>query len=109
MNKLQIAKDSNGIATYAINFAGSGDIRAADLDANQEGTITVPADARIAIFGFSSGLDYWVSDATITIPSANTFSANRVYLNPPPLVVTPGTTLYVKTTVDAKVTVAFYS
>lgn len=109
MIRLAIATDGN-FPTYGINFSGAGDIYTAKLTANSDtSTQVVPANARIAVFGFASGIDYWVSDAAITIPSSATFSANRAYLNPPPLIVTPGTTLYFKSATAAEISVAFYS
>jgi hypothetical protein len=108
MQKLVIARDDSGSPSYAINLAGAGDVYTCALDGTNESTLTVPANARIAVFGYASGVDYWVSNAAITIPSANTFSASFVYLNPPPLTVTPAQTLHFKSSAAGKISVAFY-
>jgi hypothetical protein len=108
MIKLKIATDGHA-PSYAINLADSGDIYTCALAADTDTTLTVPAGARIAVFGLSAGSDYWVSDAVITIPTGNSFAASRAMLNPPPLVVTPGATLHFRALSTAKISVAFYS
>jgi hypothetical protein len=108
MQKLTIASDGQ-FPTYAINLAGTGDIYTCALQADTDTTLTVPSGARVAIFGLSSGSDYWVSDSAITIPVGTTFSASRAMQNPPPLNVTGVATLHFRAPSAAKISVAFYS
>lgn len=109
MIKLQIATDGQ-TPTYGINFPDAGNIYSCALTAGVVAPLAIPAGARIAILGLSSGNDYWVSDTTFIIPTSSTFSnAQRALFNPPPLTFEGVSTLYFGSPTDALVSVAFYS
>lgn len=107
MVQLQIARDFNLVPLYAMPIGDAN--YTCSLLADTATSLVVPANARIAVFGYSTANDYWVGTSTFTIPTINTFSAQNIYLNPPPLVVAFGQTLWFRAPVACTISVAFYS
>jgi hypothetical protein len=108
MNKLSVASDGKS-PIYAINLSGTGDIYTCSLLAGSLTTLSVPANARVAVFGLAVGVDYWVSDSSFAIPTGNSFATTqRALLNPPPLVVTGISTLYFIAPIACTISVSFY-
>jgi hypothetical protein len=106
MVTLEILRDPSGVPTYVAPLTDAGQV--CSFDAGDDISFTVPALARICVFGYQNGSDYWVATSAITIPSTNTPSNANYMLNPPPLKVTPGQTLHVKCATAAKISLAFY-
>lgn len=107
MVSLEIARDASQIPLYAIPLTDAGQV--CNLTANTDTSFTVPANARICIFGFSSANDYWVGSSTVTIPSSGTPASANFLLNPPPLIVTGVATLHVHAPVQCTISLAFYA
>lgn len=114
MINLTVGRDTAGTPLYSIPFTDAGYailLPANDNTAGTVATIVVPADATKLIFGYASGVEYWVGLADFSIPSTTgvTFTALDVYQNPPPLNVVAGQTLYIRSATAATLTLAFYS
>lgn len=105
---LNLKRDKNSFPIGTRQF--STEMYGADLDNGVEATITVPADAAHAFIAYEVGatIAVWVSDATITIPTANSFSLNGATQNPEWVDVSGVTTLFFKTNADTSVDVTFY-
>lgn len=110
MEKLQILNDGQ-FPIYAINRPGAGDLYTWAMTTDNIYSLPVPENARMALFGYStSGADYYVSDASFTIPAnSSPATTQRCLLNPPPLQVAFGATLYFRVSAAANITVSFYS
>lgn len=103
---LNVARDGAGVALYGIPITDAG--QTALLAADTDTSFTVPANARVAVFGLATGQDYWVGSSAVTIPSGAPGNANFMQ-NPPPLVVTGVTTLHVRAPASCTISIAFYS
>lgn len=106
VQKINILKDAGGTPTYAVALS---DTYTCALSANTDTVLTVPSGANIAVFGYASANDYWVSTSAITIPSSGSFSLTNFYLNPPPLQVAFGQTLHFISANACVISVTFYS
>lgn len=114
MITLKIDRDPIGTPIYDIPITDAGYkilLPVNDNTGATVATITVPAGATKVIPGYSTGNDYWISNADFTIPSspAQSFTAQNVFLNPPPLQVVAGATLYIRSVTSCALTLAFYS
>lgn len=111
MENLTLARDPNNSSVPAINVV-LADTYTCALPADTLTSLTVPAGARIAVFGLTIGNDYWVStNSSFAITSSSSFSnsaTNAGLLNPPPLVVTGINTLYIIAPNACTISVAFY-
>jgi hypothetical protein len=109
MIKLNVATDASGNPLYAPQL--STDIWVCNLLADTATSVSVPSGARIAVFGYASGNDYWVGTSTFSIPTSNSFVAANIYLNPPPLQFDSSvtTTLWLRAPVACKISISFYS
>lgn len=104
---LNVARDGAGVALYGIPITDAGQTCA--LAADTDTSFTVPANARVAVFGLATGQDYWVGSSAVTIPSSGTPGNANFMQNPPPLVVTGVTTLHVRAPAACTISIAFYS
>lgn len=107
MVELKVARDANGVALYGAPITDAGQV--CNLTADTDTSFTVPANARLCMFGFSSANDYWVGSSTVTIPSSGTPASANFLLNPPPLIVSGVATLHVRAPVSCTISLAFYS
>ena len=77
------------------------------LAANTDTTLTVPADAKVAMIGADA--NFYVDNAEITVPTGASFVKQPGMLNRSTLSVTPGDVLHFISETSIIVTVAFYS
>ena len=103
---LDLGRDVNSGFVYARQF--SDEAYGVDLDASTEASLSVPTNAKYAIIGYEVGVTCWVSNATITIPTANTFSANAAVQNPLVMDVSDVTTMYFISESECTVDVSFF-
>lgn len=78
---LNIGKDINGIATYALPI--NTIIERTILAANTSQNVTIPANCTQVLFSFSNGTDVWVDyvNSTATFPGSS-FASSTAELNP---------------------------
>ena len=104
--KLLLGKDANGNVTYEIPFSDTG--YQTTLAASVAQNLTVPTNAKTAVFAFSSGGDVFVNPVTTATLPTGSFVATYQDLNPVMRKVTGGSTLSFISAGTAYVNVSFY-
>lgn len=105
--KLTVLKDSNGNVIYAIPFSDNG--YDTTLAPSVVQSLTVPADAQIALFSYSSGSDVFVDPITTAALPGASFAKTSAELNPVMRPVSGVTTLSFISPAAAYVKVNFYT
>lgn len=106
MRKLIIGRDQTSALAYWIPM--SEDNYQASLTADTDTPILVPKGARIAVWNYSPGHDYFISDSVIMLPTSTTLESSNAMLNPPPLDVTDIETIHVRVPIAVYFGVSFY-
>lgn len=106
-NRLAVVKDVNGNVIYGLPFAVIG--YETTLAPSTAQSLTVPGDAEIALFSYSSGIDVFVDPVTTAAIPGGSFAATTADLNPVMRLVTPGKTLSFISAEAGYVKVSFYT
>lgn len=106
MNRFQITKDTNGVASYGINFAEVGSI--INLSASTNTTLAVPAGANVALFQIQPGATVLISPTSAPGAPSGSFSASTSDINPALRCVNGVSTLYFYAVDAAIIKVSFY-
>lgn len=104
MTDLTVQRDSSGTALYSIDV--SSEIWTAQIPANTDTTITVPAGMTKLIM--SANDDFWFSRSVITLPGGAVFSKTGFEQNPMARNVVPGETLHFLGENATRISLAFY-
>ena len=106
VTKFVLVKDINSNVTYGVPTSNT--IYAAALTANTPQSLTVPANAQLALYSWTPGVDLFVNPTTTAAVPGASFAAATTEQNPTIRPVIGGSTLSFVSPSNCNVTVSFY-